>query len=225
MRILTGKYKGRNISMPKGIRPTQNLVRKAIFDILGDIEGLSFLELYAGSGAVGLEALSRGARDLTFVESDRDCVLAIQKNIASLKLQNCRLYQKDAPEAIKALEMNGRTFDLIFLDPPYHSSLATPEPIGWFGVPLSAVAPKRIGSFGVSLSATTPNPKGWIGMLPSAAKKTLQTLAAYDILAPYGLVVVQHFKKENLPDTLGVLSLFKQNRYGDTALSFYRKAQ
>lgn len=57
MRITTGKYKGRNMLMPKGIRPTQNKVRKAIFDILGDIEGLSFLELYAGSGAVGFEAL------------------------------------------------------------------------------------------------------------------------------------------------------------------------
>ena len=130
MHILTGKYKGRNISMPKNTRPTQNLVRKAIFDILGDIEGLSFLELYAGSGAVGLEAVSRGVKDLVFVELDRDCVLAIQKNIASLKLQNCRLYQKDAPEAIKAFKMNGRTFDLIFLDPPYHNSLATSGPIG-----------------------------------------------------------------------------------------------
>jgi len=193
MRILTGKLKGRNIKVPENIRPTQNLVRKAIFDVLGDIEGLSFLELYAGSGAVGLESLSRGVRDLTFVEYNRDCALAIEKNIEALKLKNCRLYQKDVQEAIKAFKRGGMTFDLIFLDPPYHNSLATPEPIGWFGVPLSA------------------------------AKKTLQTLEAYDILAPYGLVIVQHFKKENLPDTLGVLSLLKRKIYGDTLLSFYKK--
>jgi 16S rRNA (guanine(966)-N(2))-methyltransferase RsmD len=179
--------------MPKGIRPTQNLVRKAVFDILGDIEGLSFLELYAGSGAVGLEALSRGVKDLTFVEYNRDCALAIQKNIETLKIKNCRLYQKDAQDAIKALKRNSKTFDIIFLDPPYHNSLATPNPIGWVGVP------------------------------PSAAKKTLQTLSAYDILAPYGLIVAQHFKKDDLPDALGVLTLFKQKKYGDTLLSFYRK--
>jgi 16S rRNA (guanine(966)-N(2))-methyltransferase RsmD len=179
--------------MPKGIRPTQNLVRKAIFDILGDIEGLSFLEFFAGSGAVGLEALSRGVKDLTLIEYNRDCVLAIRKNIESLKLKNCQLYPKEAEAAIKAFFNNGRKFDIIFLDPPYHNSLATPNPIGWVGVP------------------------------PSAAKKTLQSLASCDILAPYGLIIVQHFKKEDLPAALGVLSLLKRKIYGDTVVSFYKK--
>jgi len=204
MRILTGKLKGRNIKMPKGIRPTRNLVRKAIFDILGDIEGLSFLELYAGSGAVGLEALSHGIKDLTLVEYNRDCLLVIQKNIESLQLKNCQLCPKEAEEAIKMLKRSGRTFDIIFMDPPYHNmppSAVTPNP---------AVTPKRIGSFGVS---------------PSATKKTLQTLVSYDILAPYGLLIIQHFKKEDLPDALGVLSLFKRKRYGNTLLSFYRRAE
>ena len=210
MRILTGKFKGRNIKVPENIRPTQNLVRKAIFDVLGDIEGLSFLELYAGSGAVGLESLSRGARDLTFVEYNRDCALAIEKNIEALKLKNCRLYQKDAQEAIKAFKRGGRTFDLIFLDPPYHSSPSTPNPKGWIGVPLSAA---------------TPNPIGWVGVPPSAAKKTLQTLDAYDILAPYGLLVIQHFKKDELPEEACRLKLIKESRYGDTLLTIYRKKE
>jgi 16S rRNA (guanine(966)-N(2))-methyltransferase RsmD len=78
MRIISGKYKGRIIKRPKGIRPTQDKVRKALFDILQDIAGLSFLELFAGSGAVGIEALSRGIRDLTLVEYNRDCLLAIK---------------------------------------------------------------------------------------------------------------------------------------------------
>ena len=179
MRITTGKYKARNIKMPKGIRPTQDKVRKALFDILGDIEGLSFLELFAGSGAVGLEAVSRGVETLALVEYNRDCLLAMRKNIESLKVKACSIYPQEASAAIIALQRQGRKFDIIFLDPPYHEDMA---------------------------------------------KKTLQTLSAYDILAPNGFIVVQHFKKENLPETLGVFILFKQHKYGDSMLTFYRKA-
>ena len=68
----------------------------------------------------------------------------------------------------------------------------------------------------------TPNPKGWIGVPPSAAKKTLQTLGAYDILAHCGFIVVQHFKKDQLPKENQELTLIKVARYGDTVLSFYR---
>jgi len=180
MRITTGLYRGRRILMPEGIRPTQDKVRKALFDILGDIEGLSFLELFAGSGAVGFEAASRGAGDLTLVELNRECLLAIEKNIEALKVRSCDICPKEADSAIKALHKNKKKFDIIFLDPPYYRDMS---------------------------------------------KKTLQTLIAYDILAPGGLVIVQHFKKDNLPDTLGDLALFRQARYADTALSFYRKAK
>jgi 16S rRNA (guanine(966)-N(2))-methyltransferase RsmD len=110
--------------MPRGIRPTQDKVRKAIFDILGDIEGLSFLELYAGSGAVGFEALSRGVSDLTMVECSRDSVLAIKKNIALLKASSCNLYYLEAEKAIKLLSRDKKSFDIIFLDPPYHEGMA-----------------------------------------------------------------------------------------------------
>lgn len=178
MRITTGQYKNRSISMPSNIRPTQDKVRKALFDILGDIEGLSFLELFAGSGAIGFEAVSRGAVDLTLVEHNRDCLLAIKKNIESFKPKSCNLYSRQASETIRDLHKDKRRFDIIFLDPPYYLDLA---------------------------------------------KKTLQTLSAYDILAPSGFIIVQHFKKDILPETLGVLSLFRQSRYGDTVLSFYRK--
>ena len=164
--------------MPKGIRPTQQKVRKALFDILGDIEGLSMLELYAGSGAIGFEALSRGLKELALVEYNRDCFLAINKNIESLKLKACSVYPMEADKAIARLAGEKRVFDLVFFDPPYYQGLA---------------------------------------------KKTLQTLAAYDIVAPQGLVVVQHFKKDDLPENLGVFSLFRTAKYGDTALSFYRK--
>ncbi len=180
MRITTGKYKGRKLLMPKGIRPTQDKVRKAVFDILGDIEGLTFLDLFAGSGSVGFEALSRGAKGVVLVESNPDSVFAIKGNTAMLKPENCILYPSDAQRVIENLYKSRKTFDIIFFDPPYRQDLA---------------------------------------------KKTLQTLGAYDILAPDGLIVAQHFKKENLPECLGVLTLIRQYKYSDTFLSLYRKKE
>ncbi len=124
MRITTGEYRGRTIRMPAGIRPTQDKVRKALFDILGDIEGLSFLELFAGSGAIGFEAVSRGVKDLTLVEYGRDCLLAIKNNIESLKVKACGVYPIEAEKAIKVLHKEARLFDIIFLDPPYYKALS-----------------------------------------------------------------------------------------------------
>ena len=177
MRIISGKYKGRIVNMPKGIRPTQGKVRKALFDILGDLEGLSFLELFAGSGAIGFEAVSRGAAELTMVESNRNALRQINKNIEDLKPQSCRLYPKESAETIEKFHRDKNKFDVIFLDPPYHGGIA---------------------------------------------KKTLQILGAYDILAPNGFIIIQHFKKDILPDEAGDLKLFRQSKYGDTVLSFYK---
>jgi len=224
--------------MPKGIRPTQNKVRKAVFDILGDIEGLSFLELFAGSGAVGFEALSRGAASLTLVEPERESLQAIRRNIESLGITDCSLIPLDSESAIRLLHKEKKSFEIIFLDPPYYKKgTATPNlKAPWHkglpsassmdrkvGVPPSASTPNPKGWVGVPPSASTPNPKGWVGVPPSASKKALQMLGAYDILAPIGLVVVQHFKRDELPRQAGKLSLVKQARYGDTVISIYRK--
>jgi 16S rRNA (guanine(966)-N(2))-methyltransferase RsmD len=179
MRIISGIYKGRNLIIPPAIRPTQNKVRKAVFDVLGDLEGLSVLELFAGSGAVGFEALSWGAKDLTLVEIDRDCLKAINLNIEALKLNNCQALPLDAEAAVKILEKNKRRFDLVFVDPPYYQDLP---------------------------------------------KKALQTIAEHDILTPYGFVVIQHFKRDELPDKSGELILIKRSKYGATYLSFYRRS-
>ncbi len=127
MRIATGIYKGRNLKMPQGIRPTQNVARKAIFDIIGDIDGSIFLELFAGSGAVGLEAASRGAKAVVFVENDSACVKAINDNISLIRSSSVSqvqskdylVIQADANEAIKQLNRQNKSFDIIFLDPPY----------------------------------------------------------------------------------------------------------
>ncbi|MCM8789517.1 MAG: RsmD family RNA methyltransferase [Candidatus Omnitrophica bacterium] len=202
MRIMTGKYKGRLIRMPKGIRPTQDKVRKAIFDILGDVTGLSFLELFAGSGAVGLEALSRGAGEVTFVEKEKICIETIRYNLDFISSSAHQLISSDVSEAVKRLNDEGKKFDIIFLDPPYYE-----------------VAFHRFYD-------KPKNRKGGftsVDINESLAKKALQMLSAYDILTPNGLIVIQHFRKDNLPEDVGDLALFKQKRYGDTLLSFYKK--
>ncbi|MFA5063595.1 MAG: 16S rRNA (guanine(966)-N(2))-methyltransferase RsmD [Candidatus Omnitrophota bacterium] len=188
MRITTGKFKGRNIGMPGGIRPTQAKARKAVFDILGDIEGLAFLELFAGSGAVGLEAASRGAREVIFVENEPGVLKTLASNTSVLSSRYL-IIPLDVQKALARLSKEGKRFDIIFLDPPY---------------------------FKLNVSESGVDEE-------SLAKKTLKTLEACDILAPNGLIIVQHFDKENLPVELGVLSLFRNYTYGSTILSLYRK--
>jgi 16S rRNA G966 N2-methylase RsmD len=217
MRITTGKYRNRKLHMPRGIRPTQDKVRKAVFDILGDIEGLNFLELFAGSGAVGFEALSRGAAGLTLVECNRDAVLAIKRNMDLLKPDNCILFHLEAEKAVKLLSLNRKSFNIIFIDPPYYKPPRLPKLEGAVETAPAAsnvepLAP-RVGS-----ASTASNVEPW-------GKKILQTLEAYDILAPYGLVVVQHSKLEPLPDETINLGLVKEAKYGDTWLSIFRKKE
>ncbi|MCX5707422.1 MAG: 16S rRNA (guanine(966)-N(2))-methyltransferase RsmD [Candidatus Omnitrophica bacterium] len=125
MRIITGFYKSRLLKTPKGIRPTEDRVRKALFDILGDVSGLTFLELFAGSGSVGLEALSQGAQEVFFVEHLRQAGLALEENIKSLGCQDrVKVICQDAFRAIENIRQKGRKFDLIFADPPYYQGLA-----------------------------------------------------------------------------------------------------
>ena len=92
MRIIGGEYRSRIIAMPKGaqIRPTQDRVREAIFNILADVNGKRVLDLFAGSGAYGLEALSRGASHAVFVENNSRCLATIEANISSLKIPESR---------------------------------------------------------------------------------------------------------------------------------------
>ncbi|MCU0651319.1 MAG: 16S rRNA (guanine(966)-N(2))-methyltransferase RsmD, partial [Candidatus Omnitrophica bacterium] len=128
MKIKSGIYKGRVFLVPKGIRPTQDIVRKALFDILGDMSGLSFLELFAGSGSVGLEALSHGAKSVTFVEIDRNSSLILENNIKSiLSTDYCLLttavITSDVFLAIAKLANQPGKFDIIFADPPYYKGL------------------------------------------------------------------------------------------------------
>jgi 16S rRNA (guanine966-N2)-methyltransferase len=121
VRILAGRWKGRRLDVPADARPTSGRAREALFDILQDsIVGIRVLDLYAGSGAIGLEALSRGAAEAIFVESDR---LALESNIDRFRpdADTVRILPGDARRATEVLAREGRRFELVFADPPYES--------------------------------------------------------------------------------------------------------
>lgn len=128
MRIIGGEHRSRLIQMPKGveIRPTQDRTREAIFNILGDVSGKKVLDLFAGSGAFGIESLSRGAAHATFVDNNFKCVNTIKTNLSVLGLQpiSYDIIRANALSVFSRLEKQGKKFDLIFLDPPYYKGMA-----------------------------------------------------------------------------------------------------
>ena len=118
MRIVAGANKGATIFAPKGIdtRPTSDRVREATFNLIGPVDGAAVLDLYAGSGAMGLEALSRGAESAVFVDSDRDACRTIGRNLEKLRLTGAEVACRDV---VRFLASDRRRFDLILVDPPY----------------------------------------------------------------------------------------------------------
>lgn len=185
MKILGGIYRGRNFYMPEGIRPTQSLPRKSLFDILGGgIEGASFLDLFAGSGSVGLEALSRGAGKITFVEKDYKVSRVLEETITSFGVKPdeqmrwpYEIVLKDGFATIKMFAEEKRKFDILFIDPPYRGDMA---------------------------------------------KKALKLLLAYDIVQPTSTVIIQHDKREVLPEDTGRLQLCRERKFGNTIMSIYK---
>ena len=121
MRVITGKCRGRKLLEPAGmdVRPTTDQVKEALFNIIQfDIEGRRALDLFAGTGQLGIEALSRGAKECTFVDSSRESVRLVKENLRRCGLEG-RVLTCDAPGFLRS----GETFDLIFLDPPYGTGL------------------------------------------------------------------------------------------------------
>ncbi len=124
VRVIAGEYRGRVLVAPRGreTRPTSDRVREALFSILADVRGARVLDLFAGSGALGIEALSRGAARATFVDSSAAAVAAIQRNMTSLGLE-ADVRRRTAASFLDCAREAGRQYDLVFLDPPYrHAS-------------------------------------------------------------------------------------------------------
>jgi len=128
VRVVAGELRGRRLAAPPGpgTRPTADRVREALFSILGDMSGMRVLDLFAGSGALGIEALSRGASEAVFVDSSRRAVAAIRSNLTTLGLE-ASVHRRDAL-AFLGSAGGGGGFDIAFLDPPYDSAgrLAAP---------------------------------------------------------------------------------------------------
>jgi 16S rRNA (guanine966-N2)-methyltransferase len=118
MRIIAGEHRGARIFSPKGrdTRPTSDRVREAAFNLIGPVDGATVLDLFAGSGGMGLEALSRGAASVTFVENDREALRAIDRNLDKLRVTGARVVPRDA---LQALTTERNTYDLVLCDPPY----------------------------------------------------------------------------------------------------------
>jgi 16S rRNA (guanine966-N2)-methyltransferase len=132
MRIVAGRHKGRRLSAPAGpgTRPTADRVREAVFSILGPVDGTRVLDLYAGSGALGIEALSRGAASATFVESARVAVAAIRANLEAIGAEDFEVAATDVVGWLRAAPARQLTFDLVFCDPPYDAAPRVLEPLG-----------------------------------------------------------------------------------------------
>ena len=182
MRIIAGALKGRRLAPVKGrIRPTGAKVREAVFSILGPaLGGLRVLDLFAGTGALGIEALSRGAGTAVFVEDHPESLKVLRRNLADLGLADrTTVWPLPVTTALKQLAGRGEIFGLAFLDPPYGGGAAA----------------------------------------------ALTALAELPLLLPGARVVVEHSRRESLPESCGGLTRLTVRRYGDTQVAFYLMAE
>ena len=179
MRIIAGVFKGRRLAPVKGrVRPTAAKVREAVFSILGPaMAGLRVLDLFAGTGALGIEALSRGAAEGVFVEDHPESLKVLRRNLEDLDLADrTTVWPLPVAAALKKLAGRGERFGLAFLDPPYGGG---------------------------------------------DAAAALTALASLNLLLPGARVVVEHSRRESLPEACGALTRLEVRRYGDTQVAFY----
>lgn len=179
MRIIAGCARGRQLKTRKGspTRPTADRVKESCFNILSNrLQGAYFLDIFAGNGGIGLEALSRGAEKCVFIEKNAHCAKIITGNLFLCGLQaGGEVIQLDALTALAQLKIKQQQFDIIFLDPPYHSPV------------LASV---------------------------------LRQLAANDLLAPAGIVVVEHHRQHSDWYQPEEWQTNRVKKYGDTILTF-----
>jgi len=186
MRIIAGTFRSRQLKSLKGmaLRPTSDKLRETLFNVLGDlVAGARFVDLFAGTGAVGIEALSRGAQEVIFVEKHPPAVALIKKNLASLEIRNgTRVLTMDALQALKRLAEEPAAarvrIDILFLDPPYAEE--------------------------------------------AQYANVLSFLGNANLLAQHAVVIAEHQRSLDLPESFGKLERVRVLRQGDAALSFFR---
>ncbi len=179
MRITTGTSKGRKLISPKGreVRPTSGRVKESIFDILGgEVVEKLVLDLFAGTGNLGIEALSRGAKRALFVEKERQALRLIQTNLVKCGMEGrSEILPQDVNRAIGTLKRRGEIFDLILMDPPYG--------------------------------------RGWV-------ERTLRKLQSERIYHQDSILVIQHDRREPLPDVSSHWIVVRERKIGDTVVTF-----
>jgi 16S rRNA (guanine966-N2)-methyltransferase len=189
MRVIAGTYRSRILKSLKGLalRPTSDRLRETLFNVLGSgIQDSRFLDVFAGTGAVGIEALSRGADYVSFIENHAPSAALIRKNLTALKVPSgVTVICADAIRGLETLEAKVKVgdlaYDYIFIDPPYAATVDY--------------------------------------------SRVLQKIGGSNLLAQRGIVIVEHRKTFDLPESFGTLRRVRLLRQGDAALSFYRREQ
>jgi 16S rRNA (guanine966-N2)-methyltransferase len=145
VRVVAGRFGGRRLSAPpgRGTRPTSDRVREALFSILGPLDGARALDLYAGSGALGIEALSRGAAEAVFVERDARAADVLRANLEALGAE-AELRRVDVLAALREARKRGETYDLVLCDPPYRLAPGLGRSLGEALAPLLAAGARVV---------------------------------------------------------------------------------
>jgi 16S rRNA (guanine966-N2)-methyltransferase len=142
MRVIAGRLGGRRLKAPRGrvTRPTSDRVREGVFGMLGDVQEARVLDLFAGTGALGIEALSRGAAKAVFVEHDASAVRALEENLKALGIapEEAQVRRRDVLAALRSARRSEETYDLLFIDPPYRR-------VHDWGAELSMALPSLLG--------------------------------------------------------------------------------
>jgi len=186
MRVISGNLKGLKLKTPKNmeIRPTSDRVKEALFNIIQNhinIFDTKFLDLFAGTGNIGIEALSRGASKCVFVDNNYESIKIIKENIKKACLEEKSIvFKKNVLVALNILKRKKESFEIIFMDPPYGKNLAIP---------------------------------------------VLEILSKSNLLKQKGYIIVEHSRKEALPEKVGSIRKYKHRTYGNTIISFYIKEE
>ncbi|HVB59492.1 MAG TPA: 16S rRNA (guanine(966)-N(2))-methyltransferase RsmD [Candidatus Acidoferrales bacterium] len=184
MRVIAGTYRSRRLKGPGKLRlrPTSDRLRETLFNILGlAVKDSLFVDLYAGTGAIGIEALSRGARETVFIETHPATTRLVRENLGSLGIHTgAEVIEEDVVRGLEKLAARHSIADFIFLDPPYQDA--------------------------------------------EEHLRVLEFLDASHLIAPYGIVIVEHHSKTELPERFHRLERTRLLEQGDASLSFYRLA-
>lgn len=211
LRIITGDAKGRRLISPQGrqIRPTSDRVKEAMFDILGDkVPDSDVLDLYAGTGSLGLEAISRGARRSVFIDINKENLRIVNENIKLLKYEKyCEVYNNDSFSGLNILKRRGIRFDIIFVDPPYHKGIVPDA--------LQKIAETSVLKKGGIIVAEHDSRDE----VPDISSNLIKHNEALDISS---LAETREGKKVFLQSKNFLLMRYKSSVYGGTTISFYK---